>query len=96
MSAYVIAIKLGTKDQEELALYTRAASQAVTPDQTIHVVYGEQEILEGPTHEGMVIIEFPDIEAAKRWYYSDAYQEARQHRLKGGDYQITLVEGLSR
>lgn len=95
MSAYVIAIRMKTRDQHELDLYTRAASKAVTPDQTIHVVYGEQEVLEGPPHEGMVIIEFPDMAAAKAWYYSDAYQQAREHRLNGADYQFTLVEGLS-
>jgi len=93
MSVYIIAIKLNTKDEEELATYRRMAGRAVTPDQTIHVVYGEQEILEGPEHEGMVIIEFPDREAALRWYNSDAYQQARQHRLKGGDYQFTMIEG---
>ena len=96
MSAYVIAIKLNTKDESELTTYRQKAGRAVTPDQTIHVVYGEQQILEGPPHEGMVIIEFPDKEAALSWYNSDAYQDARQHRLKGGDYQLTLVEGFSR
>lgn len=96
MSAYIIAIKLNTKDEDELTTYRQKAGRAVTPDQTIHVVYGEQQVLEGSPHEGMVIIEFPDKEAALSWYNSDAYQEARQHRLKGGDYQLTLVEGFSR
>lgn len=95
MTAYVIAIRIKTRDQYELDLYTQAASKAVTPDQTIHVVYGEQEVLEGPSHEGMVVLEFPDMAAARAWYYSDAYQTAREHRLKGADYQLTLVEGFS-
>jgi uncharacterized protein (DUF1330 family) len=31
--------------------------------------------------------------AAKAWYTSPAYQEARQHRLKGGKFRLLLVEG---
>ena len=95
MSAYIIAIKLTTKDVAELATYGQKARQARLPEQKMLVAYGKQQILEGPSHEGVVVIEFPDKDAALRWYNSDAYQEAREHRLKGGDYQFTLVEGVS-
>jgi uncharacterized protein (DUF1330 family) len=95
MSAYIIAIKLNTRNEDELVRYRQLVGGVVVPDLKALVVYGEQEILEGPPHEGMVILEFPDKQAALGWYNSDAYQEARKHRLKGGDYQFTPVEGFS-
>jgi uncharacterized protein (DUF1330 family) len=56
--------------------------------------YGKQEILEGATIEGAVILEFPTIEAAKAYYYSPDYQDAAQHRFLGADYRVFIVEGL--
>jgi uncharacterized protein (DUF1330 family) len=32
--------------------------------------------------------------AAKAWYDSPAYQDAKQHRLRGADFRILLTEGL--
>ncbi|MDP3659929.1 DUF1330 domain-containing protein [Phenylobacterium sp.] len=32
--------------------------------------------------------------AARAWYESPAYQEARQHGLKGGEVRVLLLEGL--
>jgi len=93
MTAYVVAVKRKTRNQSELDLYRAAASKAVTAEQRPLVVYGDFEVLEGEPHEGMVILEFPSMADARAWYESDAYQLARQHRLKGADYDITLVEG---
>jgi len=33
--------------------------------------------------EGVVIVEFPTLEAAKTWYDSPAYREARDYRFRG-------------
>jgi uncharacterized protein (DUF1330 family) len=32
--------------------------------------------------------------AARAWYDSPAYEEARQHRFKGAEYRMLLVEGV--
>jgi len=36
--------------------------------------YGRYEVLEGSDLEGVVIVEFPSLEAAKDWYDSPAYR----------------------
>lgn len=54
------------------------------------------ETFEGPQVEGAAILEFPTLAEAKAWYLSPAYQEASQHRFKGGDYCAVLVEGATR
>ncbi|HQV04594.1 MAG TPA: DUF1330 domain-containing protein [Novosphingobium sp.] len=39
-------------------------------------------------------MEFPDMDAARAWYHSDAYQEARRVRFQGADYRVFITQGL--
>ncbi|MFZ5717965.1 MAG: DUF1330 domain-containing protein [Pseudomonadota bacterium] len=95
MPAYVIFIKNKTHDAEELKVYSQKAGAARGDHQIKPLAfYGPLEVLEGDPAEGVVLIEFPDKAAAKAWYDSPAYQEAKQHRLKGADYRVILAEGL--
>lgn len=57
--------------------------------------YGGFEVLEGSAMEGAVILRFPDMAAARAWYQSPAYQEARKHRFQGADYRVFIVDGLT-
>ncbi len=95
MPAYAIFIRDSTRDPEELETYSKEApatlaGHAVTP----RVVYGRHEVLEGPAIEGAVVLEFPTFEAAKAWYDSPAYREAREHRFKGANYRAFIVQGM--
>jgi uncharacterized protein (DUF1330 family) len=96
MPAYVIFIRDRITDQSEMDRYAVAARAArgehpITP----LVFYGAAESLEGPPTDGVVILAFPDMQAARAWYHSPAYQAARAHRLKGAEYRVILAEGLS-
>jgi uncharacterized protein (DUF1330 family) len=56
--------------------------------------YTPFKLLEGKgPAEGIVPIEFPDMEAARRWYESAAYQAVKQYREGAAD--IELILGLS-
>lgn len=95
MPAYAIFIREGTRDRTELDAYApKAAASLNGHAMKVLAAYGRQEVLEGPEVEGVVIVQFPDIEAAKSWYDSPAYREAREHRLRGADYRAVIVEGL--
>lgn len=94
MAAYIIAIRERTTDAEALAAYAAGAAKARTPALRALAAYGACETLEGPDVEGVVLLEFPDMAAAHEWYDSPAYQAAREHRLKGGDYRFVLFEGI--
>ena len=50
--------------------------------------------LEGEAPDGVVMLEFPTVEDAKAWYFSPGYQAAAQHRKKGANYRVILVEGV--
>lgn len=95
MAAYGIFIRESTQDQAELDVYSQMAGATLEGHPVkVLAAYGRQEVLEGPVVEGVVIVEFPSIEAAREWYDSPAYREAREHRLKGAKYRAVIVEGL--
>jgi uncharacterized protein (DUF1330 family) len=56
---------------------------------------GDLAVLEGDWHPSrLVVLEFPDLETAKRWYESPQYREAK--RLRGGaaNLRMVAVQGL--
>lgn len=55
---------------------------------------GAAELLEGtPAPNRTVVIEFPDIETARRWYRSEEYQSALKIRQAASRGRLILVEG---
>jgi len=95
MSAYLVFTKEKTLDPAELVIYQRQVPRTLEPfDVRRLVTNGPFEVLEGGPVEGVVITEFPTMEAAKAWYDSPAYREAKMHRQKGAEYRCLLVEGL--
>src|SRR5262245_33941970 len=96
MSAYAVFIRESTRDSGEMEKYSETVGETLEghPHKVL-AAYGRQDVLEGPDVEGVVIIKFPSIEAAKSWYDSPAYREAREHRFRGATYRAVIVEGLS-
>ena len=55
---------------------------------------GKAELIEGSLDPArVVVIEFADSDAAKRWYHSPEYQEALKIRLANSTGRVLLVEG---
>jgi uncharacterized protein (DUF1330 family) len=95
MSAYLVFTKEKTLDAAELAVYQQKLFPTLaTRGLKTLVAYGPHEVLEGPAVEGLVIVEFPSVEAAKGWYDSPEYREAREHRFKGAEFRCVLVQGV--
>jgi uncharacterized protein (DUF1330 family) len=95
MSVYAIFIRETTTDPTELATYTGKAGPSLEGHPIkVLAAYGNQEVLEGPNCEGVVLVEFPNMEAAKAWYDSPAYRDAREHRFRGANYRAIFVEGV--
>ena len=96
MPAYVIACVKDAWDQDKLAEYRERNTDAVAKHNGRFVARGgRQEILEGGYEpKRVVIIEFPDLEAAKGWYESDDYAPLRELRRSASDTDIFVVEGV--
>lgn len=95
MTAYAVIIRERTTDPEALARYRERASAArekhpVTPI----AFYGPHEVLEGASVEGVAILSFPTMAAARAWYSSPEYQAALPHRQQGSISRVMFVAGL--
>jgi uncharacterized protein (DUF1330 family) len=96
MPAYVIAIVTEAHDDEALADYRRRNSAAVAAHGGRFLVRGgAMEVLEGDWAPLRVVVtEFDDVEAARRWYESDEYQAAIPIRQGASTTGIIVVEGV--
>lgn len=96
MAAYAIFIREGAvSDPEAMARYQSGNRGGVpNPDMKALAVYGAMEQLEGEPADGVVILEFADMAAAREWYFSEDYQSRVPHRMAAAPYRAMLVEGL--
>jgi uncharacterized protein (DUF1330 family) len=95
MPAYVI-VETDIHDPEQYEQYKAASPGAVAAGGGRFVVRGgELAVLEGDWNPSrLVVLEFADLEAAKRWYASDRYQEAKKLRDGAARLNIVAVQGV--
>lgn len=95
MPAYVIA-DIRVTDPAKFETYVSPAVASMAPFNGRLIAASEAaEILDGgPAPERMVIIEFPDADAARRWYRSAEYQAALPIRLASTEGRLFLIEGM--
>lgn len=95
MGAMIIFIRERIRDAAEMETYSGKAGATLAGHAgTPRAFYGACETLEGAPVEGAVVIEFPDMAAARAWYDSPSYTEARKHRHLGSDYRVFITETL--
>jgi uncharacterized protein (DUF1330 family) len=95
MPAYVI-VETDIHDPEQYERYKEASPDAVHGGGGRFVVRGgELAVLEGDWNPSrLVILEFPDLDAVKRWYSSDAYQDVKRLRDGAANLRMVAVEGV--
>ena len=73
------------------------AAASIAKDGGRYLVRGaKRDVLEGhwrPTR--LVVLEFSNVDAAKRWYPFDEYNKAKPIRLQHSAGHLVLVEGVS-
>lgn len=100
MPAYLIVYReTPVTDPEAIAEYSRRNQENALASQAQfglvpRVIYGAAQGLEGDTPDGVVMLEFPTVEAARGWYESEAYKQAIPFRQKAAKWRVVLVEGL--
>jgi len=94
MPAYVI-VETDVHDPEQYEQYKAASPGAVAAGGGRFVARGgELAVLEGDWNPSrLVVLEFPDLAAAKRWYASDEYQAAKKLREGAARLNMVAVEG---
>lgn len=95
MSAYFVFVRDRMKDAAGYAAYGQKAGASFTGHEARPLaVNGALTGVEGERPDGVVIIEFPSVEAAKAWYHSPAYQACVGERLAATEGRAMIVEGL--
>jgi uncharacterized protein (DUF1330 family) len=94
MPAYVIA-ETDLHDPEQYERYKAAAPDTIAKYGGRYVARGgDLAVLEGDWHPPrLVILEFEDLAAAKRWYESPEYAQAKQLREGAATMRLVAVEG---
>jgi uncharacterized protein (DUF1330 family) len=95
MPAYVI-VETDVTDPDQYERYKAAATEAVTAAGGGYLVRGgELAVLEGDWEPArLVLLEFEDLDAAKRWYDSERYQAARRLREGAARLRMVAVQGV--
>ena len=96
MAAYMIVDNEIT-DPEGFREYQKRVGSTLESYGGKFLVRGEKyEILEGDWHlHQLILLEFPSVEQARRWYQSDEYAPVKDIRLKTALTQVILVQGNS-
>jgi uncharacterized protein (DUF1330 family) len=95
MPAYVI-VETDIHDPEQYERYKAASPAAVAGGGGRFVVRGgEVAVLEGEWRpKRLVVLEFENLEAAKRLYESEEYQEVKKLRDGAANLNMVAVEGV--
>jgi uncharacterized protein (DUF1330 family) len=95
MPAYVIG-EVEINDPESYKEYARLVPATIAQ-------YGGKYLVRGGTVEAkeggwtpkrVVVLEFPSLEQARKWYHSPEYAPVLAIRLKAASAKLILVEGL--
>ena len=94
MPAYVI-VETDVSDPERYQAYKAAAAEAVAAAGGRYLARGgELAVLEGDWQPSrLVVLEFEDLAAARRWYESELYQQARRLRSGAASLHMVAVQG---
>jgi uncharacterized protein (DUF1330 family) len=94
MAAYLIA-EISITDAGGYETYKPLAEDTISVFGGTYIVRGgEVDSLEGEAVEGrVVVLEFPDLDTARRWYRSDEYQAALRVRQATARSRLFFVDG---
>lgn len=94
MPAYAIGHLTDVRLGPDIVRYLEGIDATLAPFAGRFIVHGERpEVKEGRWSGDLIIIEFPDIAAARGWYDSPAYQAILPDRARSSTGAILLIDG---
>lgn len=93
MPAYAIAHLHDVDVNAEVVEYLRRIDGTLAPFGGKFIVHGgRQMVAEGPADGRVIVIEFPDYDAAQAWYASREYQQILPLRLNNASGVALLAD----
>ena len=95
MAAYMIA-RVNVTDWDKYNEYIKVTPGIIAKFGGRFIARGGETVtLEGPEEKWrMVVVEFPDLEKAKEFYYSPEYTDAKKIREGAALAQFVAIDGL--
>jgi uncharacterized protein (DUF1330 family) len=95
MTAYALAHLYTPNTHDDVLLYLERIQETLNPFSGKFIVHGpEVDLREGEWPGTVVIIAFPDLDAARSWYGSPAYQEILPLRTNHIAGSAILFDGV--
>jgi uncharacterized protein (DUF1330 family) len=95
MAAYIIA-RVSVTDWDKYNEYIKVTPEIIAKFGGRFIVRGGETVtLEGPEEKWrIVVVEFPDLEKAKEFYYSPEHTDAKKIREGAALAQFVALEGI--
>ncbi|MGP4024259.1 DUF1330 domain-containing protein [Actinomadura sp. 3N407] len=96
MTAYALAhLHPRPPLHDDVFIYMERIQATLAPFGGRFLVHGtDPEVMEGPVKGSYVLIEFPDMDRARAWYESDAYQAILPMRTDNMEGTAVLLHGV--
>ncbi|MFG2090483.1 MULTISPECIES: DUF1330 domain-containing protein [unclassified Spirillospora] len=97
MTAYALAhLRPPAPLHDDVFIYMERIQASLDPFGGRFLVHGsDPEVMEGPVDGSYVLVEFPDIDKARAWYESDAYQAILPMRTDNMEGTAVLLHGVA-
>jgi len=96
MTAYALAhLHSQPPFHDDVFTYMERIQDTLDPFGGRFLVHGTgPEVLEGPIEGSYVLVEFPDMDKAREWYASEAYQAILPMRINRIEGTVVLLRGV--
>jgi uncharacterized protein (DUF1330 family) len=96
MTAYAVGHLNDVAMGPDIVEYLERIDDTLEPFGGRFVIHGSRpEVLEGDWAGDLIAIQFPDLDRARAWYSSPAYQEIIPLRARNSEGEILLIDGVA-
>jgi uncharacterized protein (DUF1330 family) len=97
MASYAVGVLQAVRMGPPIVEYLERIDDTLRPFEGRFIIHGgEQDVREGTSPGTLIVIEFPDRQAAEGWYRSDAYRAILPLRTENSDSTVFFVDGVDR
>lgn len=95
--AYAVACLRAVNFGDDIIRYMREIDSTMAPFGGEFIIHGgDADVREGNWGDGtLVVLRFPDMESAARWYDSEEYQRILPLRTENAESITALVQGVA-
>lgn len=95
MTSYAVGHLRNVGMGPDIVAYLETIDSTLAPFQGRFIIHGgEKEELEGAFPGDLIVIAFPDRQAASAWYASSAYQAILPRRTRNSQGDVFLIDGV--